>query len=314
MKFSEIALKVIHARDCGLIKSNAHFWKTFPTEGAFINNAPEGAGAEGIINARSEKLNSMNVDGFVCAFDDEFPAAVRSIKNNSEKPYLLFYKGDISLLSDLNKNVAVVGVIDHDEEIASRETQIITELVKNEMVIISGLALGCDTIAHRVCLDNNGKTIAVLPSRVDKVYPGKNNALAEEIVRSGGLLLSEYNDEPRSRHEAVKRFIDRDRLQAMFAKAVILIASYRKGCGDSGSRFAMEAAKKYGRARYIMYNSDNDKNKSKFGLNRELFDSGDAVEILSETSISAVGLLVNSTTDTAADYYVQQSLMPEGTL
>src|SRR5690606_16641449 len=101
------------------------------------------------------------------------------------------YKGNLSLLSDLNKNIAVVGLIDPDEEIINREIDIVNRLIDNKQIIVSGLAMGCDTIAHKTCLEANGKTIAILPSTIDKVYPSENRDLAEEIVERGGLLISE---------------------------------------------------------------------------------------------------------------------------
>lgn len=55
------------------------------------------------------------------------------------------------------------------------------------------MALGCDTVAHSTCIDNNGKTIAVLPSTIDNIYPSENKEIAEKIVKNGGLLVSEYH-------------------------------------------------------------------------------------------------------------------------
>ena len=164
------------------------------------------------------------------------------------------------------------------------------------MIIVSGLAAGCDSIAHKSCLEMNGKTIAILPSPISKIYPAENKKLAEDIVKKGGLLISEYYKEPKSRFEAVNRFIERDRLQAMFSKAIILIASYRKGEGDSGSRHAMEAAKKYEIDRYVTYNSKTDENNKKFSLNKDLLlNKGTCdVKILQASSIINIKSLKNN--------------------
>jgi DNA processing protein len=112
-------------------------------------------------------------------------------------------------------------------------------------------------------------------------------------VEKDGLLLSKYYKEPTDRNESIKRLIERDRLQAMFAKAIILVASYRKGEGDSGSRHAMEAAKKCGIERYIMYNSNTDKDKRQFGLNSDFVYSNDNVKLLTSNSIREINLLYN---------------------
>ena len=152
-------------------------------------------------------------------------------------------------------------------------------------------------------LENNGKTIAILPSQISKIYPAKNRNLAEEIVNKGGLLLSEYYKDSTSKSEAINRFIERDRLQAMFSKAIILIASYRKDEGDSGSRHAMEAARKYGIERFVMYNSKTDENNKRFGLNRDLiYQTSDRVSILQSNSINYIKSIENSSLTENLDY------------
>jgi DNA processing protein len=94
----------------------------------------------------------------------------------------------------------------------------------------------------------------------------------------------------------------------MFAKAIILVASYRKGEGDSGSRHAMEAAKKYGIERYIMYDSKTDKDKKQFGLNSDFVYSNDTVKLLTSKSIRDINLLDNQELNKNQDYHsVQQT-------
>lgn len=289
--YSEIALKVLAAKECGVIKSNAQFWSNFRDIDK-LESVIEGN--EKILKTMkiiSDELNSLEDKiKITCIFDDNFPIINKNVKNNSEKPYLLFYKGDISLLKNLNMNVAIIGLTNPEKEIIDREEKIVKNLVNNDMTIVSGLALGCDTLAHENCLKANGKTVAILPSQVNKVIPAKNRELAKQIVSEGGLLISEYYKEPNSRYEAIGRFIERDRLQAMFSKAIILIASYRKGEGDSGSRHAMEAARKYNIERYVMYNENTDINNIQFGLNKDLLDISrqDQVKILFSNSIEEI--------------------------
>lgn len=296
MKYSEIACKVVAAKECGIIKSNAQFWSNFSDKKKFeevISNNSQ------VLNTTEKLHNEFNVydddEGVICAFDDTFPVINKNVKNNSDKPYLLFYKGDLTLLQDLNKNVAVIGLIEPDEEIIRRETEVVKSLVRNDLVIVSGLANGCDTVAHKVCLEMNGKTIAILPSQINKVYPSDNRKIAEKIVEKGGLLISEYYKEPMSKREAISRFIERDRLQAMFAKAILLVASYRKGEGDSGSRHAMEAARKFQIERYVMYKSKTDENNKRFGLNKDLIDvqCASKARILHSSSIDYIKALEN---------------------
>ena len=81
----------------------------------------------------------------------------------------------------------------------------------------------------------------------------------------------------------------------MFSKAIILIASYRKGEGDSGSRHAMEAARKYEIDRYVMYNNKTDENNIQFALNKDLlFGKHETnVKVLQASSIQNIKLLKN---------------------
>lgn len=284
MKYSDIALQVLAAKECGIVKSNSQFWKTFPDRDSFEKAC---VGRDTVMERLYSQLYSAGPEeGFICAYDENFPVINQNVKE-SDKPFLLFYKGDISLLNNLNKNVAVIGLINPTSAIEKREKIIVKQLVNAGMHIVSGLAKGCDTIAHRVCVDNGGKTIAILPSPINKIAPAENKDLSEDIVLNGGLLLSEYYNEHTGRYEAINRYVERDRLQAMFAKAIVLIASYRKGEGDSGSRHAMAAAGKYGVARFAMFNSLTDSGDICFGLNADLLQEAD-INALSSSSIQDI--------------------------
>lgn len=275
--YTDIALKVYTAICDGIIKSRSSFWRDFSS---------------------IEKINSLNLNcskykslldslayNITCYFDEDFPAIDANVPNN-EMPFLFAYNGNINLIKDISKNIAVIGVLTPNDEIALREKRIISSLIKNNICIVSGLARGCDSIAHSECLKSNGKTIAFLPSTIDKIYPTENANLAENIVANGGLIITEFVTEPKNYNETISRFIDRDRLQAMFSNSIILIASYRKGEGDSGSRHAMAKAKKYNRQRFVMYNNDTDKGDAIFGLNEELIKDG--ARVLTQNNIKEI--------------------------
>ena len=172
---SNISLKLYGMIKNGIIKSNAMFWREFYNE---------------------EKINSFDVDllvlekelqhediSLVCVFDNYFPKIVLNLKN-SEKPFLFAYKGNINLLKNIASNVAVIGVLTPNEDIEIREQKIVKELTKNNLTIVSGLAKGCDTVAHKTCLENNGKTIAILPTTFDTIYPKENVELVNEIIKN----------------------------------------------------------------------------------------------------------------------------------
>ena len=272
---SNISLKLYNLIKTGIIKTNAHFWKSFYNED-YINTLP----CDLQVVEQELKEKGINV---ICVFDKNFPSANVKLKN-SEKPFLFAYKGDITLLNNVDKNVAVIGVLTPTNEIVEREQKVVKSLTKKGYNIVSGLAKGCDTVAHIESVKNNAKTIAFLPSTIENTYPKENIGLANEIIKNDGLLISEYVNEPKNKYENVKRFIERDRLQALYSKAVVLIASYRKGEGDSGSRHAFEKAKEYGKKRLVMYR-ESDSNNLQFGLNKDYVKQGEKIVSLKEIEV-----------------------------
>ena len=225
-------------------------------------------------------------DGVVVIGDSDFPVLPEVIKGG-ERPVALFYQGNISLLHNLLKNVAVIGVLNPTEEIIEREKAFVKELIIAGFNIVSGLAKGCDSVAHKQALDSDGVTIAILPSTLRNITPTENRQLANRIVSRKGLLVTEYFEEVASKKELVDRYIKRDRLQAMFSKAVCLAASYAPNNqgNDSGSRHAMGKAREYFISRYVMYNKDKDSSDPQFDLNRWLLEDP-SVRIITAKSIA----------------------------
>ena len=283
---SDIALKICYLKGKKQIRTKAQFWKDFSTEktiNSFVSNE-EFEQKKDMIKA---DLYAQKLDGVICAFDKGFPKTSEDIKK-SERPYLLFYRGNIDLLKDPNNNVAVIGVLNPTQSIVDREKKVVSSLIQKNITIVSGLAKGCDEVAHVECLNQGGKTIAILPSTINNILPASNRQLAESIVNNGGLLITEYIDEPSNRYDATSRYIERDRLQAMFAKAVILIASYEQGKGDSGSRHAMKYAESYGIQRFAMFDENTDMFDERFELNKNLILAKKA-RILHKSSIDEIG-------------------------
>lgn len=229
--------------------------------------------------------NEFDIDGVVALGDTDFPVVSNAVKGG-ERPVVLFYRGDISLLNRIDKNVAVIGVLNPENGIEERERAFVSALVKCGCNIISGLAKGCDSIAHKQTLDTNGKTIAILPGTIKNILPVENKSLADEIVSNNGLLVTEYYKDVSSKNQLVDRYIKRDRLQAMFCKAICLAASYAPNDqgNDCGSRHAMGKAKEYNIQRYVMYNQDTDFNNPQFDFNRNLLKEAD-VNVISTKSI-----------------------------
>ncbi len=270
---SKVALKIYAMVKESIIKSNAHFWRDFSLD--IINNY------EIEYEKYAQGLSEKNIQ-LICAFDDDFPKLDLKLKNG-ERPYLFAYKGNCRLLNNIKANVAVVGVLTPTIDIEKREKRIIKSLVEKDINIVSGLARGCDTVAHKSTLDCSGKTIAILPTTLSDIYPKENENLVERIVENNGLVLTEYVVEAKNKYESIKRFIERDRLQAMLPGTVILVASFLQGCGDSGSRHAMQKAREYGKKRFVMFNPVTDADNPMFGLNKKLLDDG--VDILRARNI-----------------------------
>jgi DNA processing protein len=107
-------------------------------------------------------------------------------------------------------------------------------------VVVSGLALGCDSAAHRGCLSVAGITVAVLPCGVDRVAPVSNSQLGERILASGGCFVSQY---PPGTPPRPFRFVERNRVIAALSQAVIVIECEERSGTLHTARFALEQNK-----------------------------------------------------------------------
>lgn len=238
-----------------------------------------------VIKDKIRKLESF-IDGAVAIGDNNFPQ-YRGNVNNSEQPIVLFYRGNLNLLNIDNKNTAVIGLLDPDDDIEVIEREVVNELIKSGSTVISGLALGCDSIAHNQALDSGGKTIAILPSSLDNIVPSSNNELANKIIANKGLLITEYYEDIKSKNELSSRYQERNRLQALFSDSIILSASYAKNDfgNDSGSRLAMGYALKYSIQRAVIYNKINDNDNPKYDLNRQLISEDKDTIIINQKNL-----------------------------
>lgn len=243
-------------------------------------------------------------DGVVAFGDDNFPAHRGNVKDG-DCPVFLYYKGNLDLLSQENKNISVIGLLNPDAQIESREKRMVSELVKRGAVIVSGLAFGCDSISHLQTLESNGRTVAILPSPLFNILPARNKSLANKIVEEGGLLVSEYGNDFKNTMELSSRYKERDRLQALYCDTIVLAASYAQYSAqrwgmlgqklDSGARLAMGYAKEYGIPRAVMYDVDLDFQNPMFDLNRDLITDDKSVIIIDQSSlIEKVEQLLNN--------------------
>jgi DNA processing protein len=114
------------------------------------------------------------------------------------------------------------------------------ELAKLGITIISGLALGIDSIAHKGALDAKGHTVAVMPCGLDQIYPATHRQLAKDILKSGGGLLSEYK-EGTPAHKS--NFVERNRLVAGLAETLIVTEAASRSGTSITAGFALDQGK-----------------------------------------------------------------------
>lgn len=147
----------------------------------------------------------------------------------ADKPIILFAKGDVSLLSNNNIiSVAIIGTRKPSEYGKKHTWNFSAALSQNRFCIISGMALGIDSIAHKAALANNGKTIAILGTAIDKPYPSIHRTLYNKILDQGGLILSEF---PSGASVHPSNFIRRNRLISGLSKGLLII----EGTNHSGT-------------------------------------------------------------------------------
>ena len=173
-------------------------------------------------------------------FSSEYPESLRRIP---EPPLQLFYAGSLGLANSLC--VAVIGTRRPSRWGRREAYKVSYELGRAGYVVVSGLALGIDTIAHEAALDSNGSTIAVLPW-FTPVTPSSNFKLAQRISHKG-LVLSEY---PTKIGGNVKwMFIERNRIISGLSRAVIVIEAR---AGGGGSYRTVKYALAQGKPAYIL--------------------------------------------------------------
>lgn len=174
-------------------------------------HAPRDRMHEMLLNMKKHDIGILSKD------DARFPDSLRNIQN---QPGLLFYRGNIECT--MGKCIAVVGSRKASIQGVEATHKLCSELSREGVTIVSGLAMGIDAAAHEGCIDGGSPTIAVLGCGIDVDYPLENLDLKEQIVAQGGLLLSEYPP-----GERANRFVFqvRNRLISGLGKALIMMES-----------------------------------------------------------------------------------------
>ena len=175
----------------------------------------------------------------ITPLDDEYPEALKAIH---DPPLALYVRG--RLLPEDAKALGIVGSRSTSHYGLSAADRLAYQLGQVGFTVVSGLARGTDTAAHAGALKSGGRTIAVLGSAMDCLYPQENEALADKIAKQGAVI-SEY---PMGRQADRMTFPYRNRIISGLSMGVLLIESDVKG----GSMHTMDAAMEQGRTVFAL--------------------------------------------------------------
>lgn len=161
-----------------------------------------------------------------------YPIRLKEIK---EHPKALYCLGNINLLNKIS--VAIVGSRKCDNYGLEQTKIFASYLAERDICIVSGLAKGIDTIAHRYSKDKKGKTIAVIASGFNHIYPKENIKLVREIIKQGGLVISEWKE-----NIAVQtyRFPKRNRIISGLSVGTLVVEATEKSGSMITAHYAMK--------------------------------------------------------------------------
>ncbi|MDQ4035223.1 MAG: DNA-processing protein DprA [Chloroflexota bacterium] len=189
---------------------------------------------------RLEQATQRSGGRVVTALDETFPPALRTL---DPRPPTLYVVGPDTVFQE--RGVAIVGTRRASGYGLSVANELADDLARAGVVVISGLALGIDGAAHRAAAEAGGRSIAVLPSPLDRVYPPRHRPLARDLLRAGGALVSEV-----AIGGALGRpdFARRNRIIAGLAEAVVVVEAPDR----SGALLTASAATAIGRELYAV--------------------------------------------------------------
>ncbi|WP_255876691.1 DNA-processing protein DprA, partial [Sinorhizobium fredii] len=163
-------------------------------------------------------------------FDPDYPEALRPL---SDRPPILFVKGKLPP----RRSVACIGTREPSEFGETVSDKIVEALVGANWAIVSGLAIGVDTLSHQAALRHGGRTIAVMAGGLDGIYPRQNAKLADEILEKDGALVSE---QPFGVPPSPRNLVQRDRLQSGLSIATFVMQTDIKGGSMHTVRFTIQ--------------------------------------------------------------------------
>ena len=160
------------------------------------------------------------------------------LKNISSPPKELFCLGNLELLNC--KSIAVIGSRNYSGYGERAAKEFSYNLAKEDVCIVSGMARGIDSFAHEAALDAKGKTVAVLGSGLDVIYPRENKILYENIIKNNGLIISEY---PLGTKPSRQNFPARNRIISGLSDGVLVIEARKNSGTNITVDFALDQGK-----------------------------------------------------------------------
>jgi DNA processing protein len=187
--------------------------------------------------------------------DELFPKAFKAI--GEDCPERIYAMGNLDLLKR-ERMVAIIGSRKATRTGNFKAYDLGASYAKKGYVVVSGLALGCDASAHRGCMAADGDTIAIVATGLNLVHPRENIPLQEEILRKGGLILSE---QPLGVKANPTRLVARNRLQAALSEEIVVAECPEHSGTMHTVRFAQKYGKKVKAARLPYDKEENSGNK-----------------------------------------------------
>lgn len=192
---------------------------------------------------QQETLQVMKDYAIITIVDDVYPNVLKTIQ---DPPIVLYAKGNINLLKEYPM-LSVIGTRNPSVKAKEKLQKIVEPIIKQNWIIVSGMALGIDSYAHESTLTLGGKTIAVLGSGFNHIYPRKNEALFHAICQHG-LVLSEY---PPHLKPTRYRFPERNRIISGLSFGTLVVEATKK----SGTLITVNQALDQGREVYAVPDS-----------------------------------------------------------
>lgn len=226
-------------------KERINYFLTYEAGAKIITSQSRNKKAGQIIKQLENGVELTEIIKTICTEDKikiisfnskDYPEQLRKIKN---PPQSLYVKGNVQNLSEAG--IAIIGT-----RYCTNNGRTITKMFANNLVgyklnVISGLAIGIDGCAHKACIEAKGKTIAVLPSGFNNIYPKENEVLLNKILESGGTVITEYPPDFEKNSESCRA---RNRIISGLALATLVIEAGEHSGTSITARLTREQGKK----------------------------------------------------------------------